>query len=58
MASTYNARDLVPEVFVSNGRFRIVRRRQTTRELMALEKDAVWQDIQSGRMPENRRGAA
>lgn len=51
MASTYNARDLVPEVFVSNGRFRIVRRRQTTAELLALEKDTTWHDIASSQAP-------
>lgn len=48
MASTYNARDLVPEVFVSDGRFRIVRFRQTTAELMTLEKDTIWQNIVPG----------
>ena len=58
MASTYNARDLVPEVFVSNGRFRVVRRRQTTVELMALEKDTAWQDITPGQASENRKGVA
>ncbi len=58
MASTYNARDLVPEVFLSNGRFRIVRRRQTTAELMVLEKDTAWQDIAAGQASENRKGVA
>jgi diaminopimelate decarboxylase len=58
MASSYNARDLVPEVFVCNGRFRVIRRRQTTAELMALEKETAWQNIAPVRAPENRKGAA
>jgi len=58
MASTYNARDLVPEIFVSGDRFRIIRRRQTTTELMALEKDTAWQDITSGQSIETCRGVA
>jgi diaminopimelate decarboxylase len=47
MSSTYNARDLVPEVLVDGGRFRIVRRRQDIHEMMVLEADTVWQPAKS-----------
>ena len=43
MSSTYNARELVPEVLVDGDRFRIVRRRQDIQEMMALEADTAWQ---------------
>ena len=48
MASTYNARDLVPEILVEGGRFRVVRRRQTTRDLLALEGHSQWQKPDTG----------
>jgi diaminopimelate decarboxylase len=37
MASTYNRRPLAPEVLVDGGEWRVVRRRQTIDDLMALE---------------------
>ncbi|MCW0001509.1 diaminopimelate decarboxylase [Pararhizobium sp. YC-54] len=43
MASTYNSRDLVAEVLVDGAEFRVVRRRQTIEDLLALETDTVWQ---------------
>lgn len=42
MASTYNSRDLIPEVLVEGDRFRVIRRRQTIEDLLALEADAPW----------------
>jgi diaminopimelate decarboxylase len=42
MASTYNARDLVPEVLVNGDRFEIVRRRWTLAEQLALERLPHW----------------
>lgn len=44
MASTYNARPLVPEVLVRGDRFDIVRRRWTVAEQMALEQVPAWLD--------------
>ena len=38
MASTYNRRPLAPEVLVDDGDWRLVRRRQTTADLLALEE--------------------
>lgn len=43
MASTYNARDFVAEVLVEENRFRVIRRRQTIEELLALEEETPWQ---------------
>ncbi|TIW04974.1 MAG: diaminopimelate decarboxylase [Mesorhizobium sp.] len=43
MASTYNARDLAAEVLVDGDRFRVVRRRQTTEDLLTLEEETEWQ---------------
>ena len=40
MSSTYNARPLAPEVLVEGDAFRVVRRRQTWAEMVALEEDA------------------
>ena len=37
MASNYNSQPFAPEVFVEGGRARLVRRRQTIEELLALE---------------------
>lgn len=42
MASTYNARALVPEVLVRGDRFDIVRRRWTLGEQLALETLPTW----------------
>ena len=44
MASTYNARPLVPEVLVDGGRFAVVRRRPTFEEMTALEQPPHWVD--------------
>lgn len=37
MASQYNSRPLVPEVLVESGRFRIIRKRPSLEEMLALE---------------------
>jgi diaminopimelate decarboxylase len=37
MASNYNRRPLAPEVLTENGTFRVIRRRQTIDDLLALE---------------------
>ncbi len=42
MASTYNARALVPEVLVRGDKFEIVRRRWTIQEQLALEAVPAW----------------
>ena len=42
MASTYNARGLVPEVLVSGDKFEIVRRRWTLEDQLALERKPDW----------------
>lgn len=42
MASTYNARPLVPEVLVSGDRFEVVRRRWDVAEQLKLEKLPAW----------------
>ena len=42
MASTYNARPLVPEVLVSGEKFAVVRKRPTFDEMMALEALPPW----------------
>jgi diaminopimelate decarboxylase len=44
MASTYNSRPLVAEVLLDNGRWAIVRRRQTIAELVANECLPEWRD--------------
>jgi diaminopimelate decarboxylase len=38
MSSNYNTRPLIPEVLIENGQPRLIRRRQTVAELLALEK--------------------
>lgn len=43
MASTYNARDLVPEVLVRGDQYKVVRRRWTLAEQIALETVPDWQ---------------
>ena len=42
MASTYNARPLVPEVMVNGDQFAVVRRRPTIAEMTALEQLPPW----------------
>jgi len=42
MASTYNARALVPEVLVRGDRFEVVRRRWTVEDQLALEQAPDW----------------
>lgn len=42
MASTYNARPLVPEVLVNGGDFAVVRKRLTVDELLALQDLPPW----------------
>lgn len=37
MSSNYNSRPLAPEVLLENGKARLIRRRQTIEELIALE---------------------
>ena len=37
MASNYNRRLLAPEVLVDDGRFSVIRRRQTIEDVLALE---------------------
>jgi diaminopimelate decarboxylase len=40
MASTYNSRPLAAEVLVDEGRYAVVRRRQTLEEMVAGEQPA------------------
>lgn len=42
MSSTYNSRPLIPEVLVSGDRYALVRRRQSTAELLRLEMVPQW----------------
>jgi len=44
MASTYNARPLIPEVLVNGDQFAVVRKRPTVEEMMAHESDPPWLD--------------
>jgi diaminopimelate decarboxylase len=37
MSSNYNTRPLIPEVLLENGQARVIRRKQTVEELLALE---------------------
>ena len=37
MSSNYNTRPLIPEVLIENGQPRLIRRKQTVAELLALE---------------------
>ena len=46
MASTYNARLLVPEVLVNGAGYAVVRKRQSYDALLALDSFADWQDDQ------------
>jgi diaminopimelate decarboxylase len=42
-AGTYNSRSLVPEVLVKDGRWALIRPRQTYEELIGLDRLASWQ---------------
>lgn len=42
MASTYNTRELVPEVLVNGAEWSIIRRRQSLDELLAMESIPSW----------------
>ncbi len=44
MASTYNSRPLAAEVLIDNGRYAVIRRRQTFGEMLAGERRADWTD--------------
>lgn len=37
MSSNYNSRPLLPEFLIEQGNLRMIRRRQTVQELLALE---------------------
>ncbi|XBC38049.1 MAG: diaminopimelate decarboxylase [Buchnera aphidicola (Floraphis choui)] len=41
MSSNYNSRFLIPEILYENGNFRIIRKRQTIRELLELEINCI-----------------
>lgn len=43
MSSTYNSRNLIPEVLVDGGRFRVIRRRTEIRDALRLEEGQSWQ---------------
>ncbi|CAL4043407.1 Diaminopimelate decarboxylase [Buchnera aphidicola (Tetraneura ulmi)] len=38
MSSNYNSRPLIPEILIENKKFRIIRKRQTFKEMLMLEK--------------------
>lgn len=43
MSSSYNSRDLIPEVLVEDARFRIIRQRVTIDAALRLETPGAWQ---------------
>jgi diaminopimelate decarboxylase len=43
-AGTYNTRPLIPEVLVKDGKWALIRPRQTYEELIGLDRLASWQD--------------
>ena len=43
-ASSYNSRPLIAEVLVKDGRWTLVRPRQTYEELIGMDRLAMWQD--------------
>ncbi len=43
MSSTYNSRDLIPEVLVDGNQFRVIRRRVDIHEALRLEQPGPWQ---------------
>ncbi|MBV8888415.1 MAG: diaminopimelate decarboxylase [Alphaproteobacteria bacterium] len=51
MSSTYNSRPLVPEVLVADGRFAVIRERQSIDALLALDKFPPWLPDRSGEPP-------
>ena len=57
MSSTYNSRLLVPEIFVSEARFAVIRARPTYDELLALDRIPDWLGERESEPP-RRRGAA
>ena len=50
-AGTYNTRPLVPEVLVRDGKWALVRPRQSYEELIGLDRLASWQDKVTPRAP-------
>jgi diaminopimelate decarboxylase len=44
MASNYNSKPLAPEVLLDDGDLRLIRRRQTIDELLALEEDLAGEE--------------
>lgn len=45
MSSTYNSRDLIPEVLVEGARFRVIRARAGIEAALRLETPGAWQGI-------------
>lgn len=43
MSSTYNSRDLIPEVLVDGDSFRVIRQRASIGDALRLEKPGVWE---------------
>jgi diaminopimelate decarboxylase len=43
-AGTYNSRPLVPEVLAKDGKWALIRPRQTYEELIGLDRLAAWQE--------------
>ncbi|XBC44234.1 MAG: diaminopimelate decarboxylase [Buchnera aphidicola (Schlechtendalia peitan)] len=41
MSSNYNSRPLIPEIFFENGNFRLIRKRQTIKQLLELETSCL-----------------
>lgn len=48
MSSTYNSRDLIPEVLVMGARFRVIRARAGIETALRLETPGAWQSIGEG----------
>ena len=48
MASTYNSRDLVPEVMVSGDRWALVSARKSPAEMLALDTLVPWLEASAG----------
>jgi diaminopimelate decarboxylase len=57
MSSTYNSRRLVPEVLAAEGRFAVIRERQSFEALLSLDKIPAWLPTRIGEPPRPR-GAA
>ena len=45
MSSTYNSRDLIPEVMVKGKEYEVIRRRHTTEDIMKLERIPSWSKV-------------